>query len=79
MTPSELKHNYQQNNPDGHFFDHKTMKFFGDTMKNYGCRVVTSETGRKLYELHRKRMTKHGQKSSVYFDAFNFSIVKDGH
>lgn len=34
MTPSELK--YQVEQTGSNFFDRKTMKFFGDTMKNYG-------------------------------------------
>jgi hypothetical protein len=36
MTVSELKYRYKENNPDGHFFDYKTMRFFGDTMHNFG-------------------------------------------
>ena len=38
MTPSELKANIRAHDPDSHFFDRKTMKFFGDTMSNYGVR-----------------------------------------
>jgi hypothetical protein len=36
MTVSELKDLYERNNPEGHFFDRKTMRFFGDTMRNFG-------------------------------------------
>lgn len=44
MTPSELKYHVEQGS-DRHFFERETMKFFGDTMKNYGCRetVVIAE------------------------------------
>jgi hypothetical protein len=35
MTVSELKRLYERNNPDGNYFDRKTMRFFGDTMQNY--------------------------------------------
>lgn len=39
MTPSELK--YQVEQTGSHHFDRKSMKFFGDTMSNYGCFLVT--------------------------------------
>lgn len=32
MTVSELKANYIKNNPEGHFFDRDTLKFFGETL-----------------------------------------------
>lgn len=38
MTPSELKANVQSNNTESHYFTRGTMKFFGDTMANYGVR-----------------------------------------
>jgi len=44
MTPSQIKAIYQKKHPDGHFFTPKTMKFFGDTMKNYGCRKFENMT-----------------------------------
>lgn len=36
MTPSELKANVEIRG--SYFFTRKSMKFFGDTMKNYGVR-----------------------------------------
>jgi len=38
VTSSELKYGYKRNNPEGYFFDRKTMNFFGDTMGNFGVR-----------------------------------------
>ena len=38
MTPSELKANILEHDPESHYFDRKTMQFFGDTMRNYGVR-----------------------------------------
>jgi hypothetical protein len=35
MTASELKSLYERNNPEGHYFERSTMRFFGDTMRNY--------------------------------------------
>lgn len=45
MTPSDLKYNVQTRNGEGHYFDRSSMRFFGDTMANYGVRsavVVTN-------------------------------------
>lgn len=61
---SDLKYHYQDKNPDGHFFDRKTMKFFGDTMANYGVRNHGT-----YFELYRKKPVKHGLSKSHYFDA----------
>lgn len=40
MTVYELKRLYYLNNPDGHYFDRETMRFFGDSMRNFGLRDV---------------------------------------
>ena len=34
-TASALKYKHETAHPDSHFFDKKTMRFFGDTMSNY--------------------------------------------
>jgi len=74
MTPSELKRNVEQTG--SYFFTRKTMKCFGDTMKNYGVRkaVIDTPTQKniKAWELHRKRPVKHGAQSSAYFDCITF-------
>ena len=45
MTPSELKYNVELNDPQSFFFTRQTMRFFGDTMSNYGVRsaVIVSD------------------------------------
>lgn len=90
MTPSELKYQVQANNTESHYFTRDTMKFFGDTMANYGVRsaVISSdydndgnyvgESGPvsiEVWELYRKRAVKHGLKGSVYFDKATFKRV----
>jgi hypothetical protein len=68
MTASALKYLYERNNPDGHFFDRDTMRFFGDTMRNFGVldggKVKTfTENGIEeveVWELYRKRPVKCG-------------------
>ena len=66
MTSSELKYNVEKT--DSYFFTRKTMKFFGDTMRNYGVRSYDANT----WELYRKRPVKHGLCSSAYFDKQTF-------
>ena len=88
MTPSQLKANVEAAGHERHFFDRKTMKFFGDTMSNYGVRstVITcnyNEHGQyveggvpvEVWELYRKRAVKHGLKASAYFDKVSFKQV----
>jgi hypothetical protein len=68
MTASELKYLYERNNPEGHFFDRRTMRFFGDTMRNFGVRdgkkvkTITSSgvAEVEVWELYRKRPVKGG-------------------
>lgn len=77
MTPSELK--YKIENTESHFFDRKTIKFFGDTMRNYGCckNVVDTPTQKNVpvWELYRKKPVKHGLQSSAYFHQDNFNQI----
>ena len=87
MTPSELKYEVESHDPDSYFFTHKTMKFFGDTMRNYGVRdggTMLShwdDTGNnysetphtiEVWELYRKHPVKHGLTSSAYFNKKTF-------
>lgn len=64
MTPAELKRQYKAaDHIGGHFFDRKTMQFFGDTMKNFGVRDAGAH-----WELYRKHPVKHGVNGSHWFD-----------
>lgn len=72
MNASELKYHV-----GGNFFSRSSMKFFGDTMKNYGVRSATittyDDSNVECWELYRKHAVKHGLKSSAYFDKRDFS------
>lgn len=74
MNASELKYKTTSN-----FFSRDSMKFFGDTMRNYGVRSATVETYDGLtidvWELYRRRSVKHGLKDSAYFDKKTFERV----
>jgi|TARA_B110001454_G_C12342398_1_gene276607 hypothetical protein len=75
-TPSDLKHLMEQD-PDSKYFSRENMKFFGDTMANFGLRQpkdiedINGDT-RFAYELYRKRPVKAGLNSSSWFE------IKDG-
>lgn len=77
MRASELKYNYELNNPDGKFFTHENMKFGGDRMSNYGVRRAAILTYAdpepvEVWELYRKRPVRHGLISSAYFELETF-------
>jgi len=69
MTPSELK--YQAEQTGSYFFTRSTMKFFGDTMRNYGVREARIETPSEekidVWELYRRHPVKHNLTDSAYF------------
>ena len=88
MTPSQLKAAVEAAGHESHFFDRSTMKFFGDTMRNYGVRSTTitcnyNQQGQyveggvqvEVWELYRKRAVKHGLKQSAYFGKASFKQV----
>ena len=69
MTPSELKALHLMAQPDSSFFSYDTMKFFGDTMKNFSVRKIEDANGKLLYKLTRKRPTRCGSLTwAAYFD-----------
>ena len=74
MTPSELKANILAHDPTSHYFDRKTMQFFGDTMRNYGVRKTEIE-GIAVWELYRKKPVRRGIKSSAFFRVSDFQQV----
>lgn len=71
MTPSELKSKITQTGEQPYFFSRETMRFFGDTMANFGCRQAT-RAGVPVWELYRKRPVRHGLQGSFYFDQQTF-------
>lgn len=62
-TASDLKYWHELLNPDSKFFERKTMRFFGDSMANYGIKTHTN-----YIELYRRKPVKGGLQSSAYFD-----------
>ena len=77
---SDLKYHVEQSGREPHFFTRQTMKFFGDTMRNYGVRqprLITTVLGESVmcYELYRRRPVKGGSQSSAFFCAETFKRV----
>jgi len=71
MTPAELKKLHEQASPGNYFFTPETMRFFGDTMSNYGVRKTKINTRMEknveVWELYRKNPVKRGLQRSAYF------------
>lgn len=80
-TASDLKFHIEQNGHEPYYFTRDSMRFFGDTMRNYGVRSkpveVTTQSGDTVtcWELYRKRPVKHGLTSSSFFACDNFRRV----
>ena len=79
MNKTELKYNVMKTG--SYFFDRSSMKFFGDTMKNYyvpknpvNIQIYTGETV-KCWELQRINPVKHGIQESAFFSCVDFSRV----
>ena len=62
MTPSELKYLFETQGRHTMFFSRDAMRFFGDTMKNFGVR-----SHGVYWELYRKKPVSHGRKDSFFF------------
>lgn len=78
-TASDLKYWHEQLNPASVFFSRDTMKFLGDTMRNYSVRQpreIVTPCGDKVlaYELVRRHAVKHGIDRSAWFDAATLQV-----
>lgn len=61
---------------DSHFFERDTMRFFGDSMKNYACNGLIVEYKSVLcFELCRKKSVKYGLKDSAFFSILTFDVI----
>ena len=81
LTASDLKFHYEQAQ-GGHFFDRGSMKFFGDTMSNFGVRAQTEfvqtysqEEPIECYVLYRRKKTSKGMYKSAYFACSDFKLI----
>jgi hypothetical protein len=82
MNASTLKFYYQKHNPNGYFFSRRTMRFFGDTMRNYGVksrRFLNGPgkhgPGADFWELWRKTPVNGGLRESAFFNKQSFQHV----
>lgn len=77
MNASDLKHNVELSGLAPHFFDRKTMRFFGDMMRNFAVHSETIKTDSgqvECWALSRKNRTAKGFGPGVcaYFDKATF-------
>lgn len=77
LTASELKYRVTQTRHDSHFFDRATLKFFGDTMRNFAvdeAAPVTLRDGSQCMAYRRRRIhaVKMGNRDCFYFCADTF-------
>jgi len=70
MKASTLKYHHEREHPKSLFFARESMKFFGDTMKNFGVRKV-----QRYYELYRRKPVRNGHQTSSWFSMKNFERV----
>ena len=81
MNASDLKRQHEIHNPNSHFFDRSSMKFFGDTMGNYYVPVkkqtIVTHSGEshECYELQRRHPVEAGLGTSAWFDTTTFERV----
>jgi hypothetical protein len=87
MTPSQLKAAVEARGTESHFFTRATMKAFGDSMRNYGCRKVVIRVAYdgagnyigadgvevEAWEIYRKRPVKGGNQGSAWFRCDTFA------
>jgi hypothetical protein len=78
MTPSQLKAHVDATG--SYYFSRETLRFFGDTMRNfavYGPKDVTQRDGTKVkaWQLWRKRATKLAAGHVAYFDTTTYEHV----
>jgi hypothetical protein len=62
MTIHEVKARYLEMNPEGHFFDRQTMKFFGQTLRSFGVTYIGDDKyiiRAKITNEHVSRMSEH--------------------
>jgi len=75
-TASHLRMFIEEAGHSPYFFDRKTMRGFGDTMKNFGvCKtkvIMNDDSICEAWELYRRRPVKFGNQGSFYFCATTF-------
>ena len=71
-TPSQIRAAHGTGE-SRHFFDRQTMRFFGDTMRNFGS---YRDAGGNVY-LYRRKAVKHGLRGRWLFNEVTGDLRKD--
>ena len=81
-TPTiyDIKYDYQEYNPNGHYFDRKTMQWFGQTLKDFHVNKTEREGvfyiwaySRTIFGNVRLDTT---QKSEAYYNMFTHKMSR---
>jgi hypothetical protein len=72
MNIYDLKREHLALIPDSHFFNSKTMRFFGDTLANFRVKKLCFNT----FEISRKKPVKYGLNSKYEFNAISGKIKR---
>jgi hypothetical protein len=82
MTPARLKYEVENRGTSSHFFTRSTMRYFGDTMANYGVKTAPVKVCRydgttaDCWELFRRKAVQpSGLSSSAFFEINTFERV----
>lgn len=86
MTVGELIYNYQQNNPDGHFFDADTLRFFGERRSEMNVlkdtTTITDWSGKEhecyVLSSRQRRFPGGPRRAYYYFDTSTFDEIQRG-
>jgi len=83
MTMDELIREYYRRNPNGHYFDHDTLKWFGERVSDMrvlsGTRTITDISGdvHEAYTVSRLQRKYPGgpRRTYAYFDTKTFDDI----
>ena len=78
MKVQELVKNYKANNPNGYFFERKTLKFFGETLSTMKVsKELVEFQGKQCYELitYQKNSPFKNKTGKFYFDCETFKYI----
>ena len=83
MTINELIYQYYKHNPNGHFFDHDTLKYFGESRSTMrvlkGTATITDYSGNthECYMISRLQKKYPGgpRRTYAYFDTTTFDDI----
>lgn len=86
MDVYKLRSEYYKHNPDGHFFDYETLKFFGESLSNMNVlkntAIITDCMGEKhtcyILSKYSRNYPGGGRRTYAHFDVETFEYIIPG-